>query len=57
MNTKRTKQGYRTRLYLKLVLNQLKVMRVGLFIVGVKKGKKDSMTFVGLLFANSIYLK
>jgi hypothetical protein len=39
MNTKITKQGYKTRLYLKLVLNKLKVMRVGLFIVGVKKRK------------------
>jgi hypothetical protein len=47
MNTKRTKQGYRTKLYLKLVLNKL--MGVGLFIVGVPKKKGDFMTFVGLL--------
>jgi len=50
MNTKRTKQGYRTRLYLKLVLNQLKVMRVGLFIVGVKKEKKGLYDFCGVTF-------
>jgi hypothetical protein len=30
---------------------------MGLFMVGVSKKKKNSKTFVGLLFANNIYLK
>jgi hypothetical protein len=29
---------------------------LGLFYLGFQKKKKDSMTFVGLLFANNIYL-
>jgi len=58
MNMKKSKQGYRTRLYLKLMLNKLKVKGRG-FIPswGSKKRKQNSMIFVALFFANSIYLK
>lgn len=33
INTKETKQGYETRLYLKLMLNKLNVMRVLLLFI------------------------
>jgi hypothetical protein len=35
----------------------MNVIWKGLFMVGVQKRKNEFKTFVGLLFANNIYLK